>query len=75
MSQKRGRNFGLRNVLEYGMIKVQHKLNNFSLQGRIFTSVKMHALISILVRMFSLCRNKSSRVFFCVARLGHAFLL
>lgn len=67
--------FGLHRSFKYGKIYVRHKLNSFSLQGRIFTSVKMHALISILVRMFSLCRNKSSRAFFCVARLGHAFFV
>ncbi len=47
----------------------------FSHSSAHFTTVKMHALISILEWVFSLCRSKSSRAFFCVAHLGHAFLI
>lgn len=58
------------------MIKYRCDTNSiFSLQVCVFTMVKMHALISIIEWVFSLCRNKSSCAFFCVARLGHAFLL
>ena len=45
-------------------IKVRHKLNDFSVQVCIFTLVKMHALLSILVRVCNLCRSKRSYAFF-----------